>query len=109
MINLTPHDVMLSDGTVIPASGRVARVDVLERRLCEHGPDAQTYGVPVVERTYYGAVDLPDEQPGVTYLVSQIVAHDSPERRDLYYPAHMLRDEQGRITGCAALGQAWCE
>ena len=47
---------------------------------------------------------LPAPQPGVGYFVSRFLAARVP-RNDLYFPADEVRDENGRIIGCRALGR----
>ena len=102
IINLTPHtiNIILPDGKVdIPASGTVARVS-------SHVEEVGVIdGIPVV-RTVYGFVeDLPDPQDGVIYVVSGLVAGRCPDRQDVYVPGQQVRDEEGRIVGCASLSR----
>lgn len=42
------------------------------------------------------------------YVVSSITAQAVPHRRDVFVPARLIRDEQGRIIACAALGRVSC-
>ena len=51
----------------------------------------------------YGKVsNLPEPKDGVLYIVSAAVRTALPERNDLASPAHLVRDEEGRIIGCLA-------
>lgn len=111
VVNLTPHEIVLMpegpDGptVTIPPSGRVARCDTLQTQLGTVIVD----GVSVpVNQTQFGAVDdLPDPQPGVIYVVSELVAHAMPWRDDIFIVDDTVRDEQGRIIGARALARVW--
>ena len=78
-INLTPHDIVLNDGTVYHSSG-VARLtdtysDFDADRIC-----SVTYG---------GITNLPLPEPGIRYIVSSMVltAGKAMGRTDLVAPA----------------------
>ena len=103
MLNLTPHAIVLG-GVTIPPTGQVARVEMAETETGT-GPDGQTGHVAVIVQRPGRVLDLPDAEAGVTYLVSQMVAVALPARRDLYFPARMVRDTAGRVVGATALGQ----
>lgn len=101
LVNLTPHDVVVYNdkGEVIktyPKSGKVARIqdDVTITGVID--------GVPVGGITYGDAIDLPDPQDGVYYIVSLVVRQALPHRKDLISPdtsKGAVRDDQGRILG----------
>lgn len=56
-------------------------------------------------RTIYGKVlDLPDEEPGVYYIVSKIIAERCPERADLKIVNGLVRGINGEVIGCKSLG-----
>lgn len=96
-INLTPHRVVVIDGPVIEPSGEVARVAQSYEQVGNEG------GVPLF-RTVLGQVEgLPDPQPGVMYVVSGMVRAALPHRSDLASPGQLVRDDQGRVTGCRGL------
>lgn len=82
-INLTPHDIKLNDGTIYPASGKVARVANTFTNFC--------CGIANV---FYGDIEnLPEPKRGTMYIVSAMVLgvekekHINHRRRDLVAPA----------------------
>ena len=95
-VNLTPHEVNIGD-LDFPASGTVARVVVEHQEIGEHA------GVPLLVGSYGEVSNLPEPEEGVLYIVSAAVRTALPERKDLGSPAHLVRDEEGRIVGCLAL------
>lgn len=113
--NLTPHPirVRLSVSTlsepdptdlIFPSEGS-ARVKTSSRVVDECG------GVSVIS-TEYGEVEgLPDPTPGVTYLVSFMVAAAARGRTDLLGPATgpadgVIRDTKGQIFAVRAFQRA---
>ena len=91
-VNLTPHDIVLNNGTVFPKSGTVARVSVT------HGPFDQNG----ICRTQYGEViGLPDPLGSVLYIVSAMVLAACKGREDLVAPAtghpFCIRSQTGQI------------
>ncbi len=108
--NLTPHAVRLvgeTDVVELPPEGVVPRVTLTtEERIGEvvvHG-----LAVPLLCTASGGEVTgLPDEVPGVLLIVARAVAQARPQRRDLVFPHLAVRDENGVIVGCRALGQLW--
>lgn len=101
MTNLTPHEVVIvcNEGNlVIPASGAIARVAVTSEQVDE------VNGIPVVRTVYSKEVEgLPQPEEGTIYIVSTLVAQACPDRHDLFVPANLIRDEQGRVVGASAL------
>lgn len=76
-LNLTPHELKLNDGTVIPASGTVARVSNSFTEFDEDG----------VCRVEYGDVEgLPAPEPDTLYIVSAMVLA-ATGRDDVVAPA----------------------
>ena len=82
-VNLTPHDIKLNDGTVYPASGKVARVANTFSNFCNG-----------VAKVFYGEVEnIPEPKRGTMYIVSAMVlaAENSRNihcrRHDLVAPA----------------------
>ena len=116
IVNLTPHPLTLR----VVCDGCGGR----DCQACEHGYRMLTIessgvarcveietqigwidGIPVV-KTEYGAVEgLPEPVEGTSYVVSSITAAAVPYRRDVFVPTRLLRDDKGRIVGCAALGK----
>lgn len=91
-VNLTPHTIVLNNGSEIPASGNVARVSV----------DFTEFDADSICRHEYGeVVGLPAPQEGVCYIVSALVLA-ATDRKDLVAPAtghaKCKRDEKGFIV-----------
>lgn len=83
-VNLTPHELNVA-GLIIPPSGQVARAGVQQElvRLLEVGELA----IPVVTQTYGEITGLPGPEPGVSYLVSNVVRSVlGAERPDVLAP-----------------------
>ena len=76
-INCTPHALVLNDGTVIPASGQVARVAASFTQFDENGVCKQVFG---------DVQGIPAPQEGTLYIVSALVLAAS-DRIDLVAPA----------------------
>ena len=132
IINLTPHPLVIRrpDGTneTIESSG-IARCEQTEKII------GDVDGVPVVCTSFGSVVGLPDADPPCdgyshqcphcgryewghgfggceacgaqprVFVVSSISAQAVPHRKDVFVPARPLRDEQGRIIACTALGR----
>lgn len=82
-VNLTPHDIKLNDGTIYPASGKVARVANTFSNFCCG-----------ISKVFYGDIEnLPEPEDGIYYIVSAMVlaAEKSKpsqyQRHDLVSPA----------------------
>lgn len=82
-VNLTPHDIVMNDGTVYPASGKVARVNNVFGDFRD--------GISIVN--YGEAENIPDPEDGTYYIVSSMVLAAENilpkfmRRRDLVAPA----------------------
>lgn len=90
IINLTPHAVVLNDGTTFPPSGNIARVAT--NYSDEDG---------IFIKVGFGEVEgLPPEQPDTIYIVSGMVA-SATDRKDVVSPAtghpKCVRNEKGQI------------
>ena len=109
VINLTPHTINLvtEDGTQLLSleSQGVARV----ASTTEVVGYLQVGGVAVPQtHTTFGEVEgLPEQTPGVGYVVSNMIisalAQQDIHRDDLFTPGLQVRDEQGRVIGCRSL------
>ncbi len=103
IINLTPHEIKVLDAGnnlihSFPSAG-LARCQVTRQQV------GNVNSIPV-NRTVFGAVEgLPEQQEGVIYVVSAIVAQACKNRSDLVIPDDAVRDEQGRIVGCRAFAR----
>jgi hypothetical protein len=100
LVNLTPHEVILV-GIKIPASGQQARVAMTRKQTGTIDIDGTT--VPIYSTILGQVTGLPPAAGGVGYIVSAMVRSASPERRDVYSPADLLRDSSGAVIGCNSL------
>lgn len=113
LINLTSHTVVLYDdsglidsthvlGTWSP-SGPMARLP--ERTVAIPPVDTDQGVMPTVGVTYgEGTQGLPEPADGTSYVVSRVLAA-ALTREDVYFPHGEVRDQNGRIIGCRALGR----
>lgn len=107
IINLTPHPITIGSLTLQPA-GPPARagewVDAAEPIALDDGT-----AIPTSWVTYTRLEDLPDQEPGVYYVVSLVVAQAAAATHrttaDLLTPGEQVRDAQGRIIGCKSLAR----
>lgn len=109
LVNLTPHTINLvtEDGTQLLSleSQGVARV-VSTTEIVGY---LQVSGVAVPQtHTTFGEVEgLPEQAPGVGYVVSNMIisalAQQGIRRNDLFTPGLQVRDTQGRVIGCRSL------
>jgi len=100
--NFTPHNITItdSDGNVL----KVIEPSGLARLSVKTVPAGEIDGVPISKTVFGEPEGLPEYQKGVYYIVSQLVKTALPERKDLFVPAEVLRDEKGNIVGCKSLG-----
>lgn len=104
--NLTPHAVHL-----VTAEGQVQLApDTPPARLRQQATAAGSVdvggeAVELFDVGVDGIEGLPPSQTGVWLVVSRLVAEACPERRDLVFPYREVRDNAGRVIGCAALGR----
>jgi len=95
--NLTPHSIDFPDGTSLPPeSGPAPR---LPEACVQLGVELDA-PVPMVEKTWGDAANLPEPEDGVLLVVSALIANAHPERSDLVTPQTERRD--GKII-CTAL------
>lgn len=96
IINLTPHDIVITDGPTFPPSGIVARVSVQQVDV------GDINGIPVKAQTFGDIVDLPAPQDGTVFIVSAIVlaAAKAAGRTDVVAPdtSNAVRNDQGHIV-----------
>ncbi|MFB6367662.1 hypothetical protein ACFCP7_27240 [Paenibacillus elgii] len=104
VINLTPHAIhIMPEGPDGPV--RTIESTGFARAKTERTKIGDIDGIPVF-RTVFGNVEgLPDPQPETVYIVSALTAQAVPHRDDVFIPDDAVRDEQGRVIGCRALGR----
>ena len=99
IINKTPHTVYVyDDNSVLVAEYQPNSIPVRIKADVKRIGDLA--GIPLTSTVYGDLEGLPDEQPGVCYIVSGLVKAACPERKDLLVPSEQLRDDQGRVIGC---------
>lgn len=104
IINLTPHAVnIMPEGPEGPirtiSSIGEARAKTSRKQI------GTIEGIPVYKTTFGDIEGLPEPQEGTIYIVSSITAQAVPHRDDVFIPDDIVRDEQGRVIGCRALGR----
>ncbi len=105
VINLTPHPLTHVDSNgdqhTFPSEG-LARCNERFEPL----GSADIEGIYPAARVSYGDVTgLPPAEDGVLYLVSQLVVKACPERSDVFFPAGVLHDDHGRLSGFTLFGR----
>jgi len=103
VMNLTPHPLVFHWGdrqSVIPVSGKAVRCSSKSTQVGQLGE------IPLVRKTLGELENLPEPRKGVLYIVSAIAAQAAwcVGRWDVVVPDEPVRDEEGRIQGCRALG-----
>lgn len=96
VVNHTPHVVTIGEMVIEPC-GNVARCVEIS------APAGSFAGVELITRQYGHVEGLPEPLPNVMYIVSALVRMALPERNDLASPGDLVRDENGKITGCKNL------
>ena len=103
IVNLTPHTLhieTINDKIItIEPSGVVARVETSYREMDYHGG----YRISIYERCYGAVMGIPEQQVDTIYVVSSIVQARCKDRRDIYCPGELIRDEQGHVVACRGL------
>ena len=106
IVNLTPHTLRLANAdiegefTEVEPSGTIARMGVtneIDEEACLTSGSIVLYCIEVM--------GLPRPRAGTIYVVSGIVKYHVPERHDVYTPADLIRDENGRVIYAAGLTQ----
>lgn len=106
LINLTPHEINIigeKSTIIIKPSGKVARCET-----CVQKKQSLKYKEEIVQiskMTYKGTANLPEEQNGIYYIVSYIVASSCSGRQDLLIPTDFARNGNGQIIGCYSLAK----
>ncbi len=109
--NLTPHTVQLVTAVgpvLLPPDESPARIRQWATpagQVAVGGNDASGAEIDLFD-VHDGGVDgLPAPQSGLYLVVPRVVAYACPERHDLVFPYREVRDDTGRVIGCAALGR----
>ncbi len=99
IINLTPHEIKLNDGTVFPPSGYVARVSTKTEEVFTEE------GIRFFKESKGGIEGMPPEiEPTALYIVSRAVFDASNSRYAVQFIApataspEVVRDEKGQIV-----------
>ncbi len=106
IVNCTPHPLGLLVGgqeRAIAPSGILPRAEQISAPAGAVNHDGLE--IPIETLAYGEVTGLPEEADGVFHVVSLVTAQAAPHRKDLLVPSRQVRDEQGRIVGCAALGR----
>lgn len=102
IINLTPHPINIigAENKTIATinSDGVARLQSSTVSAGSFG------GIPITKTVYGVPTGLPDFEPGVFIIVSQIIKNAYPDRIDLLVPSEVVRDSDGKVIGCRSLG-----
>lgn len=107
LVNLTPHAIVLRKAekdTVIPPSGKIARVSSMPGSLKDLG-----LPVDVATATVYGEIDgLPAPEADTFYIVSGLVLSRAVGRDDVFGPGtgpsdNAIRDAENRIIAVTRL------
>lgn len=92
--NLTPHDIVLNDGTIYPKTGQIARVKA----------SYEPFDDDKITKQSFGEVEwLPEKMENIMYIVSALVLSALQWiREDVVAPAtghpDVKRNEQGQIV-----------
>lgn len=102
-INATPHELNIErkDGVIekIKTSGIVPRLKT-ETRIVGETPT----GIIVREEVQGGVEGLPEEKPGIKWVVPRLVAKELlGVRKDLLVPGNLIRDNEGKIIGAEGI------
>lgn len=124
LVNLTPHALRIYDANAVEydprtrsyhlkddAAGIVCELEeackgALPRCTQSEETVGSVNGIAVLQIRYGEVENLPEAQDDVYYVVSAMVANARKDRSDLLIPAHMVRDNEGKILGCCALSRA---
>lgn len=104
--NYTPHALLTwlpPDGEPVPLPQLgTARCDEVHLQLGFFDEDQR---LPRTVIRYANVTGLPEPEPGVIYVVSQLTVAARPDRDDLAFPAGLRRDAEGTIVGFTLLGR----
>lgn len=101
LVNLTPHVINLLTNT-----GEVVAIEPISKdkpaRVTATLKDCGVFEANGLifnhtEQAFGDIINLPDEQKGMYFIVSRIVADAAPKRKDLVIVNDLVRDEQGLV------------
>lgn len=105
IINLTPHVVTIYKNDEVFV--RFAPEDIPARVSFRNVLVDDLDGIPVSTTVYSDIKGLLPEREDTIYIVSRMIAERCKDRRDLYVPNDMVRDEFGNNIGCRSLTRLW--
>lgn len=102
-INLTPHPIVFvgkgGDTKTIKPSGDVARVSANDKLV------DTIDGIDIYTTSYGSVSGLPSPSSDVGYIVSGLVRAALPNRKDLFSPAKLIRNNSGQVIGAGGLSK----
>lgn len=111
IINLTPHAISICDESKnivreLKPSGKIARMEIIKKLIEEL--EGILYlgtklGVPVLMEGDKELV-FPEFKPGVIYVTSSLFRLNY-QRKDIWQPGELIRDDEGKVVGCIGLSQ----
>ena len=99
-VNLTPHEVSIlteKEEPMVLKSEGIARLKEQQKLVKVED------GVKLFHTEYLETENLPQPSENTIYIVSMLVAQQHADRKDLAYPARLIRDEKGVVIGCEGL------
>ena len=96
--NMTPHKVsVFNDQEEV-----VAVFEPVGLARCTQSTQVigSVNGINITDSVFGEVEGLPEEQPGVYFIVSRLCLSACPNRHDLLVPNELVRDEDGNIIGC---------
>lgn len=104
----TPEYITEERTYTLPPSGQVARCKVDREKIDSvwtEDIDGWDITLPITKSKFGEVEGLPEPQEGMIYIVSNLVAQAVPHREDVFFPDDLVRDANGNIIGCRALGK----
>ncbi|HMN10954.1 MAG TPA: hypothetical protein PKD55_01365 [Bellilinea sp.] len=106
MRNLTPHqiDIVTLSGRIVSIPPEKESARLTEGRLPQESIEFDGEVIPVNKTVYGDVYGLPPEgdEP---LIVSLLLKQALPDRKDLYSPGQLVRDEKGNVVGCLGLSR----
>jgi hypothetical protein len=110
IINLTPHAINLVLGSVsihLPSEGEARVTSALRSTPSICAEDWGYVLIPTEQTQYAHVTGLPAPSASVAYIVSLVVVEGACRAmrslHDLFTPGRLIRDADGKVTGCASL------